>query len=234
MAVCRHVDEAQTSAHPWWGLYRGQCSNQIFFFLLKSAQSQSTVDPRVHTECDSCGVAFHVNLLDDCYMVNKTFSIIEGHSLLRKNTREMCSAKMTQEPAWGNWRHWKCHTLTGNTTQWWHHFFYTRLSKEKKKRDKSSTNSLCLLCDGMQLRTAEVESESVQRWVRLFRCSSSGATALFFVFNSDVPILPTGTPTSRMICTKWRITSSLHPCNSQTIIIEPTWFSLAETSTQNN
>lgn len=80
----------------------------------------------------------------------------------------------------------------------------------------------------LRLRTAEVESDSVQRWVRLFRYSSPRGT----VFDSDAPLQATGTLASQMIRTKLRITSSLQPSNSQTIIMELLWFSLAETSTQ--
>lgn len=39
--------------------------------------------PQVLTERDSSGMNFHVNLLDDCYVVTKTFFLIEGYSLLR-------------------------------------------------------------------------------------------------------------------------------------------------------
>lgn len=166
----------------------------------------------------------------------------------------MCSAKMTKEPVWGNWRHQKCHTFTGNATRWWLILLYKIVKKKQ-----SSTNNLCPLCDGvwrqilgcstqpgppslvyivcllrrvfrksLRQRTAEVESDSVQRRVRLFRYSSPRGT----VFDSDAPLQATGTLASQKIRTKLRITSSLQPCNSQTIIMELLWFSLAETSTQ--
>lgn len=48
-----------------------------------SSLREVTSYPQVLTECDSSGVDFHVNLLDDCYVVTKTFFIIEGYSSLR-------------------------------------------------------------------------------------------------------------------------------------------------------
>lgn len=59
--------------------------------------------PQVLTECDSSGILFHVNLFDDCCGVTKIlFSPSPGQrDTLRcdRIQKEMCSAKMTQEPA---------------------------------------------------------------------------------------------------------------------------------------
>lgn len=82
---------------------------------------------------------------------------------------------------------------------------------------KSACSGGCFIKFAVKDRwSGEWFSAALSKTFQIFFIRSN---SFFLYIYSDVPILATGTPTSQMICKKWRITSSLHPCNSQTIII---------------
>lgn len=73
------------------------------------------------------------------WLLKPFFNVIDGHSLLRYDTREMCSAKMTgtcmRKLTALKMSHFdrECHSVVV--------FFYTRLSKKQK-----AAPTVCVLC----------------------------------------------------------------------------------------
>lgn len=111
----------------------GHCSDQIKQAPndLQSFSLQKFIMSPPHLECGfSYYSPFQILCRQNCISQDCVVWLILGKVL---NEKIICSAKMTQQPAWGNyWHHWKCCSSIGNRHSMavLPQLLHTRLSKK--------------------------------------------------------------------------------------------------------
>lgn len=207
---------------------------------LKVSSHQSTVDPQVLSECDSSGMHFHLNLRWLLYgYLNHNRGALSVQTEQRKCVVQRWYSNLHEETdGTDNVALWQGMPLSGGINS-----FIQDCPKQQThthKHKQNSTNSLCPCVTVCKDRLMAVRWISEQprppsltqsllvqfavtdcRSGEWFSAMLSKTFRIFFTMRNNFRVqCPSSSHrhTGILNCTKLHTTSSLHPCNSQTII----------------